>query len=113
GVKFGWSAYIVPFLFVASPNLLLDGKPVNVALACITAVMGVYLVSVGVAGYMVRPLNVLHRFLFAAAGIALMIPSNAASWALWTDIAGFAVGVLLLGWEIMARRKKAGEPAPA
>ena len=113
GVKFGWSAYIVPFLFVASPNLLLDGKPFNVALACITAVMGVYLVSVGVAGFMTRSLGILHRLLFAAAGIALMIPSTAYPGAVWTDIAGFAVGVVLLGWEIVAKRKKASAPAPA
>jgi TRAP transporter 4TM/12TM fusion protein len=112
GVKFGWSAYIVPFLFVASPNLLLDGKPVNVALACITAVMGVYLVSVGVAGYMTRLINPVQRLLFGASGIMLMIPSTAFKEALWTDIGGFVLGVVLIGWEIMAGRK-AKAPVPA
>jgi hypothetical protein len=29
GVKFGWSAYIVPFLFVSSPTLLMQGTPVR------------------------------------------------------------------------------------
>lgn len=112
GVKFGWSAYIVPFLFVASPNLLLDGKPLNVVLACITAVMGVYLVSVGVAGYMTRLLNPFQRIAFATAGILLMIPANAFKDAVWTDIGGFVLGAILLGWEILAGRKlKAAVPA--
>lgn len=106
GVKFGWSAYIVPFLFVSSPNLLLDGTPFNVTLACITAIMGVYLVSVAVAGYMTRHLNVLHKLLFAIAGLALMIPATAFEGALWTDIGGFVLGVILLGWEILVGRKK-------
>ena len=113
GVKFGWSAYIVPFLFVASPNLLLDGKPVNVTLAVITAIMGVYLVSVAVAGYMTRHLNPAHRLLFAVSGIAMMVPATAFDGALWTDIGGFVVGVLLIGWEILAGRRKTSAPAPA
>ena len=102
----------MPFLFVASPNLLLDGNPVNVALACITAVMGVYLVSVGVAGYMTRLINPVQRLLFGASGIMLMIPSTAFKEALWTDIGGFVLGVVLIGWEIMAGRK-AKAPVPA
>lgn len=113
GVKFGWSAYIVPFLFVASPNLLLDGKPFNLTLAVLTAIMGVYLVSVAVAGYMTRHINPLHRSLFAISGIAMMVPANAFEGALWTDIAGFVLGVVLLGWELVAVRKKTDTPAPA
>ena len=66
GVRFGWSAYIVPFLFVASPTLLMQGKPVDVALAVITAIMGVYLVSVAVAGFMTRPIGLALRMAFAA-----------------------------------------------
>ncbi len=114
GVKFGWSAYIVPFLFVSSPNLLMDGTWVNVALAFITAIMGVYLVSVGVAGYMTRSIGYLHRLLFAIAGILMMIPANAFPGAIWTDIAGFAGGALLIGWEVLVGRKKtAVAPVPA
>jgi TRAP transporter 4TM/12TM fusion protein len=105
GVKFGWSAYIVPFLFVFSPSLLLKGGIDDIILACITAVMGVYLVSVGVAGYMTRPIGMAHRVAFVASGIAMMIPANAYPGALWTDIAGFIVGVGLLVGELVALRR--------
>ena len=57
GVRFGWSAYIVPFLFVSSPTLLMQGPPLEVVLAAGTAIMGVYLVSVAVAGFMTRPIE--------------------------------------------------------
>ena len=57
GVRFGWSAYIVPFLFVSSPTLLMQGPIPDVVLAVGTAIMGVYLVSVAVAGFMTRPVG--------------------------------------------------------
>jgi TRAP transporter 4TM/12TM fusion protein len=113
GVKFGWSAYIVPFLFVASPNLLLEGRADNIALAVITAVMGVYLVSVGVAGYMTRHLGVLHRLLFVTSGIAMMIPAKAFEGAIWTDIIGFLVGAALLAVELTTGRRRSKVPASA
>jgi TRAP transporter 4TM/12TM fusion protein len=96
GVRFGWSAYIVPFLFVMSPNLLMQGHPFDIALAFITASMGIYLVSVGVVGFMTRPIGPVLRVAFAAAGLLLMIPANGFPGAIWTDVAGFIVGVGLL-----------------
>ena len=45
--RFGWSAYIVPFLFVMSPTLLMQGSALDVTLAFLTARLGIYLVSVG------------------------------------------------------------------
>jgi TRAP-type uncharacterized transport system fused permease subunit len=102
GVRFGWSAYIVPFLFVSSPNLLLQGNALDVTLAVATAVIGVYLCSVAVAGYMTRPIGPVPRVAFAASGIALMIPANAFPGALWTDIGGFVVGIGLIAWQLGA-----------
>ena len=32
-VRFGWPAYVVPFLFVLSPTLLMQGDTVSVLLA--------------------------------------------------------------------------------
>ena len=106
GVRFGWSAYIVPFLFVASPTLLMQGSALNVALAAATAMYGVYLVSVGIAGFMTRPVGPLIRILFVASGIALMVPAQAFPGALWTDIAGFVVGSVLILSELSLVRRR-------
>ncbi len=100
GVRFGWSAYIVPFLFVSSPTLLMQGPPLEVALAAGTAIMGVYLVSVAVAGFMTRPINLLLRVGFALAGVALMVPAGAFRGAIWTDVAGFAMGCVLIASQL-------------
>jgi TRAP transporter 4TM/12TM fusion protein len=100
GVRFGWSAYIVPFLFVMSPNLLLQGQAADVLLAAATAMMGVYLVSVAVAGFMTRPIGLALRIAFAASGLAMMVPANAFAGAIWTDVAGFIVGAGLIASEL-------------
>jgi TRAP transporter 4TM/12TM fusion protein len=74
--RLGWSAYIVPFLFVLSPTLLLIGDAGAVAWAVVTAMGGVALTSIGVAGYLFTPLSVLSRVLFVIAGIGLLAPAD-------------------------------------
>ncbi len=100
GVRFGWSAYIVPFLFVSSPTLLMQGPIPDVVLAVGTAIMGVYLVSVAVAGFMTRPVGFVLRIAFALAGVALMVPARAFVGAIWTDIVGFAAGCALIASQL-------------
>lgn len=101
--RLGWTAYIVPFLFVYSPSLLLKGSPLSVTIAVATAIGGVWLVSVALTGYFMRPLRAM-RFGFGATGLLLMIPAGIASWGPWTDIIGLAGGVALVGYEIVGAR---------
>jgi len=106
-MRFGWTAYIVPFLFVASPTLLLIGAPQAVAVAVVTAMIGVWLVSIALAGYFSRPLTVPMRLLFAAAGLLALIPAGAFAHAMWTDLAGALLGAVLIAREVMASRARA------
>jgi TRAP transporter 4TM/12TM fusion protein len=103
-MRFGWSAFIVPFLFVASPSLILIGSPVEIAQAIITAFIGVWLVSIGIAGYFVRPLGWMSRILFAIGGILALIPAGAFTGGYWTDIIGVGMGIVLIGYEVMRQR---------
>ena len=103
-MRFGWSAFIVPFLFVASPTLIMIGKPVEIAQAIVTAFIGVWLVSIGIAGYFVRPLGWISRILFAIGGILALIPANAFTGGYWTDIIGVCMAIVLIGYEVMRPR---------
>ena len=104
-VKFGWSAYIIPFLFVVSPELIMQGEPANILLAAGTAVVGVWLISVGFTGYLFSHLDSLRRGLFIVAGISLLTPANAFAGAIWTDVIGVGLAVLLVGVEWARRRQ--------
>jgi TRAP transporter 4TM/12TM fusion protein len=106
-MRFGWTAYVVPVLFVASPTLLLIGPAQDIAIAIITAAMGVWLGSIAVAGHFMRPLGPLMRLLFAVAGLLALIPAGAFVGAVWTDIAGVVLGAVLIAREYRATRARA------
>lgn len=104
-VKFGWLAYVIPFLFVLSPTLILKGSPEAIALAVVTALIGVWLVSVAVAGYATRPLNGFMRLAFAASGLAALMPAGAFAGGHWVDLAGVGLGCGLTAREWLASRR--------
>ena len=103
-MRFGWFAYLVPFLFVLSPSLLMEGGAFEVIATTVTAAGGVWLVSIAIMGYFVRELGLLLRVLFGLAGLALLVPGSGFEGARLTDIAGLVIGVLLIGREVVASR---------
>ena len=102
-VRFGWTAFIVPFLFVASPSLILIGRPEVIAEAVVTAFLGVWLVSIAVVGYFVRPIGWPHRIAFGIFGLLALIPASAVPYGILKDLAGVVGGIALLGYEYMGR----------
>jgi TRAP transporter 4TM/12TM fusion protein len=103
-VRFGWVAYIIPFLFVRAPSLLLQGDVFSIVVAIVTAVAGVWMVCVGFAGYCMRPIEAPTRVGFALAGLLLFVPAGAMPYGELTDIAGLGLGAILVGREIFASR---------
>lgn len=95
-MRFGWTAYIVPFLFVFSPALLLIGDPMEIAIAVTTAVLGVYAISAAFVGWFHGPAGQGRRALIGFAGVALLLPPGIGeAHTLWINAAGFAVLALL------------------
>jgi TRAP transporter 4TM/12TM fusion protein len=107
-VKFGWFAYLVPFLFIGSPALLMVGSPGTILLVAVSAAIGVWLVCIAVMGFFLRALNPFERLVYAAVGLVLLVPVDKVVAGLSNEVAelfGLAVGVLLIGREIMLRRR--------
>ena len=109
-VRLGWSAYIVPLLFVLSPTLILRGPADSVAIAVVTASLGIWLVSIAVVGYFMRPVPAFRRLLFATAGLLALIPAGAFPGAEITDVAGAALGAALIAYEIWSTRLSRRRP---
>lgn len=111
--RFGWSAFVVPFLFVLSPTLLLIGPPASVALAVVTAALGIWLASIAVIGYFVRPIGAGLRWLFGFTGLMALIPAGAFPGAAVTDVVGAVLGALLIARELwLARSRRRAAVAP-
>jgi TRAP transporter 4TM/12TM fusion protein len=104
-MRFGWVAYVIPFLFVFSPSLLLIGEVHQIALNIGTAVIGVYLVSVATIGYFTRPLGPTWRSALLVAGGAALVPAELTPEGVLIDFLGAALGVLILAYEWWATRR--------
>lgn len=113
-MRFGWTAYIVPFLFMFAPSLLLQGTSwTTTAIAIATAVSGIWLVSAGMVGYFLRRLSFLGRTAFIIAGLCLLVPVEIGGWARWTDVFGSVFGALLVAFEFVMKRRARVAPGPA
>jgi TRAP transporter 4TM/12TM fusion protein len=103
-MRFSWTAYIVPFLFVFSPTLLLQNPSwFDTGIAVSTAIGGVWLVSAGMVGYGLRRMGILFRAIFIVAGAMLLLPPGIAEWADWANIVGLALGIAAVGYEYVQR----------
>jgi TRAP transporter 4TM/12TM fusion protein len=100
-MRLGWTAYVVPFLFVLSPTLLLRGEPGQIILNVFTAFVGVYIVSVSVVGYFTRRLSAVHRIGIAIAGLLAMVPDTTFPFGGFISLAGALMGALMLGSEFL------------
>jgi TRAP-type uncharacterized transport system fused permease subunit len=105
-VRFGWIAFVIPFLFIRSPSLLLEGTASSVAVAIVTSLIGVWLICAAIAGYGLRTLSLGMRIGFGIAGFLLFIPAETMPHGEWTDIIGLALGVVLIGVEFVATRRQ-------
>jgi TRAP transporter 4TM/12TM fusion protein len=122
-VRTGWEAmrlctiaYVVPFLFVFSPSLLLIGHWYEVTLSVITAVIGAILLGVGLVGYLFRPVGIIKRILFIIAAAGLLIPivhsGNFASLTWAINGVGLTLAIILACTEWLARSALAGASRP-
>lgn len=91
-MRFSWTAYIVPFLFVFSPSLLLQSSSwTETALSISTAILGVWFVSAGMIGHALARLSTPLRIAFVIGGGLLMIPIEMLSLAVYLNVAGLAI----------------------
>lgn len=71
-MRVGWAAFILPFVFVASPALLLDGTPVEIALTTLLTGVGITAVTSGIVGFWSRDLGPLVRLVLVLAGLVAL-----------------------------------------
>ncbi|MFH1411008.1 MAG: TRAP transporter fused permease subunit, partial [Patescibacteria group bacterium] len=105
-MRFGWTAFVIPFLYVYSGTLILRGKLVYIILDVAAAIFGVWFVSAAMIGYTMRTIGMLYRGLFAVAGLSLLIPMGLFGGGRYVNIFGACLGTILLFVEFSARRRR-------
>ena len=90
GFTFAMVGFLVPFVFVYNPPLLLKGTWTEIAVATLQLAVGTYFLAVMVAGYYKTHLNVIERVLLFGASMCLIAPEMISS------IVGAVIGVVIL-----------------
>lgn len=73
-VKLGMVGFIVPFLFVLDPVLLMKGSIWEIVVSSVTAVVGVFALSAGTIGWLRIRTNIVERLLLIVAGCLALYP---------------------------------------
>ena len=82
GWRIGLAGYIIPFMFIYSPTLLMQGSWFAIVESFVTSLIGIYALSAAIEGYLYGRLNILFRGILALAALSLIYAG------LYTDIAG-------------------------
>jgi TRAP-type uncharacterized transport system fused permease subunit len=106
-MRFGWSSYIVPFLFIYAPAILMKGSVVDIVVVTLTSLFGIWLICAAMVGYFSRILPFALRISFAVAGVMLLLPHQASSLMLAVNIAGVLLGIALVVYELKFARRTA------
>jgi TRAP transporter 4TM/12TM fusion protein len=101
GLKLALSAFILPFIFVLDPSLLLiDTAPGHATLIFLTALLGITALAAALEGYLMRPLQAWQRITLAIAALVLIVPG------IVTDLVGAVLFVAVLGFVAMQNKKE-------
>jgi len=72
--RIGIAAYIVPYMMVYAPSLLLIGGISNIILVLVTSTIGIVFFAIGVQGFLFTKISLIERILFATGGFCLIKP---------------------------------------
>lgn len=100
--KLAIAAFIVPYIFVLAPELLMINATIPTILySAVTAIIGMWGVSIAMIGFCQNLLNMIQRAMFFIGGLCMIIPGT------MTDIAGVALLVAGFMWQRMNKVKGA------
>jgi len=103
-MKLGAVAFIIPWIFVYTQELLMEGGMLSILWAFSTAVVGVYQFSAGIQKYCFgNKINSLQSILLIAGAICMIIPGFS------SDFLGLSPLVIMWFWQKLRKEKTALE----
>ena len=97
--KLAIAAFIIPYMFVLSPELLLlNGVTFGLIISLVTAIVGMVALSSSLIGYLAAPLVNWQRVILGAGGLMMIKPGFV------TDIAGVAIFAAILFLQLKQKK---------
>jgi TRAP transporter 4TM/12TM fusion protein len=106
----GWSTFVLPFLFVLTPSLLMDGTWTEIALNFTRVTFGIWIGTTAAVGYALSRLSPTERAVAVVVSLMVVLPPAAFDAAIWINLVGIAAAVVLLAFDWMRSKP---DPTPA
>jgi TRAP transporter 4TM/12TM fusion protein len=111
----GWSTFVLPFLFVLTPSLLMDGAAVEIVLNFSRVLFGLFVGTAAVVGFALAPLTWRGRAIYGLLSLLVIVPPAAFPNAVWVNAAGILLSVAVLAVDyvrVRGLRAKSVEASP-
>ncbi|MET0922522.1 MAG: TRAP transporter fused permease subunit [Xanthobacteraceae bacterium] len=99
----GWSTFILPFLFVLTPSLLMDGPTHLIVWNFLRILFGLFVGTAGIVGFALAPLSLPARLLYGLLSLPIVLPPESFAGGHYVNFAGIAAGIALLGVDHLRR----------
>jgi TRAP transporter 4TM/12TM fusion protein len=109
----GWSTFILPFLFVLTPSLLMDGPTHLIVWNFLRILFGLFVGTAGIVGFALAPLSLPARLLYGLLSLPIVLPPESFAGGHYVNFAGIAAGIALLGVDYLRRETTAKAKARA
>jgi TRAP transporter 4TM/12TM fusion protein len=108
----GWSTFVLPFLFVLTPSLLMDGTWTEILFNFSRVMYGIYLGTAVGVGFALMPLGMVSRIIYGALSLAVVLPPETFKGAIYVNFVGITASAALLAadWLRLRPSKRAAAP---
>jgi TRAP-type uncharacterized transport system fused permease subunit len=96
-VKVGAAGFVVPFMFVYEPALLMIGDWPTIVWRFIVSCIGIAVLAAGLHGYLLKPMPNWQRGVAVVAALMLVVPT------LTADLIGFALTAFVVAVQYFAQ----------
>lgn len=109
----GWSTFVLPFLFVLTPSLLMDGPATSIVFNLARVLLGIFIGSAAMVGFAMTVLTPKGRWIYSALALAILLPPETFRAAIWINWVGIGLAVAVLAFDqARSRANPARETAP-
>jgi len=100
GMKFALAGFVIPYMFVYGPAMVLIGSPGEITLAVITGLLGTMALGAAVQGWLLRKAGWIERGILLIAALCLIKPG----WV--TDLIGLGLLIIVAVFQYTRIKKK-------
>jgi TRAP transporter 4TM/12TM fusion protein len=99
----GWSTFILPFLFVLTPSLLMDGPAHLIVWNFARILFGLFVGTTAIVGFALGPLALPARLLYGAIALPIILPPESFAGGYIVNFVGIAAGIVVLVMDHLRR----------